>query len=66
MGIFASKYNHSINSAVQLLAHCKFTKELLLQLRLSEKNKVLMALQGVVQGIEEAQYRAVHSDVPVC
>jgi hypothetical protein len=51
---------------VQLLAHCKFTKELLLQLRLGEKNKVLTALQGVVQGVEEAQYRAVHSDVPVC
>jgi hypothetical protein len=65
VGIFASKYNHSINSAVQLLAHCKFMREVVLAMRMNEKNKVLCALQAMVQAIETAQYRAVHSDVPV-
>jgi hypothetical protein len=63
VGVFSDKYNHSINSAVQLLAHVGFLKDLLLRSRLDEGSKLLKALQDVVGLIDSGQYRAVHSDV---
>jgi hypothetical protein len=33
VGLFGSKYNYSVNSALQFLMHSRFLKALLLQLR---------------------------------
>ena len=41
VGLFSSKYNYSINTAIQFVAHCQLFKQILLQLRVPEQNKYI-------------------------
>lgn len=33
VGIFASKYNHSVGSAIQFISHCSLIRDLILQMK---------------------------------